>query len=687
MAGRTAQRIFRVSLATAALLVAMPAAAQQLESRRWCSNQGSTFSPDLVIGGCTAVIQSGRETRQNLAIAFANRGFAHYNNKDYDRAIVDSSEAIRLDPKLSSAYNHRGNAYRAKLDYDRALADFTEAIRLDPKSALAYSNRGNVYYDRLDYDRAIADSSEAVRIDPTLTNAYLNRGNAYYVKQDYDRAIINYDQVIKLEPKNETATKYRSLAMSAKADRTAASSDEYDNPQGAYRALTLIGDVFERVRGDYFEKIDDWTIIKGAISKLLAETKPYSSDIDPQTFCGADWISRNGGASDTYEALNCFGAIFERVRSEASGRIANQKIVLSALNGMLDTLDSHSGYIDAKAFREMRVPAPDGFGGIGLAGTMENGLFKAAAPVDETPAHKAGISANDIVTHLDDQPVQGLTLDQVIQKLRGPVNTKIKLTIVREGVNKPVSVSITRIIVSASFVRANAMNDVGYIRIPQFNDQTTTQLREAIISLQSKVSDTRFKGFIIDLRNNPGGPLDQAISVTDAFIERGEIVSTRGRNANESQRFNARPGDLTRAKPIIVLINGGSAGASEIVAGALQDHKRATIIGTRSAGGGTIQTIIPLGGGNGSLRLTTARYFTPAGRSLQKMGISPDIEVIQQEITDVGVANKDDVRLRFYVPPNSSDDRALGFAVDLLRRIRKNVAFPPNPTVAAPAQK
>jgi carboxyl-terminal processing protease len=330
---------------------------------------------------------------------------------------------------------------------------------------------------------------------------------------------------------------------------------------------------------------------------------------------------------------------------------------------------------------------------------MEDGLIKVVAPIDDTPAAKAGIMANDIITKLDDEQVQGLTLNQAVEKMRGPVNTKIKLTIMRKGQSKPVEVTISRDIIRVRAVRSRVEDDVGYIRVTQFNEQTTENLKKALADLQTKVPADKLRGYVIDLRNNPGGLLDQAISVSDAFLERGEIVSTRGRNAEETQRFSARGGDLTKSKPIIVLINGGSASASEIVAGALQDHKRATLIGTRSFGKGSVQTIIPLGAGNGALRLTTARYFTPSGKSIQAKGITPDIEVLQDvpEELKARTDTKGESSLRghlkgegaeqtgsqSYVPPDPKDDKALKMALDLMRGVATNSAFPPNPKRAA----
>src|SRR3954469_21809430 len=320
--------------------------------------------------------------------------------------------------------------------------------------------------------------------------------------------------------------------------------------------------------------------------------------------------------SDTYRQLNLFGDVFERVRSDYVEKPDDGKLVESAISGMLAGLDPHSSYMDAKSFRDMQVQTRGEFGGLGIEVTMEDGLVKVISPIDDTPASKAGIMANDIITNLDDEAVQGLTLNQAVEKMRGPVNTKIRLKIVRKGQDNPIDLAITRDVIRVRSVRSNLNgDDVVYIRVTQFNEQTTEGVRKAVNELTTQTGD-KLKGFVIDLRNNPGGLLDQAISVSDAFLERGEIVSTRGRNAEETQRFNARAGDLTKAKPVLVLVNGGSASASEIVAGALQDHKRATIIGTRSFGKGSVQTIIPLGSGNGALRLTTARYFTPSGRSI-----------------------------------------------------------------------
>ena len=410
--------------------------------------------------------------------------------------------------------------------------------------------------------------------------------------------------------------------------------------------------------------------------------------------------SAKAAAADTYKQINLFGDVFERVRADYVEKPNDSKLIESAVNGMLSGLDPHSSYMDAKSFKDMQIQTRGEFGGLGIEVTMEDGLVKVVAPIDETPAQKAGVMANDVITHLDDEPVQGLTLNQAVEKMRGPVNTKIRLKIMRKGADAPVEIAITRDIIRVRAVRSRPEgDDVGYIRVTQFNEQTSENLKKAISDLGNQINADKLKGYVIDLRNNPGGLLDQAISVSDAFLEKGEIVSTRGRNVEETQRFNARPGDVARAKPVIVLINGGSASASEIVAGALQDHKRATVLGTRSFGKGSVQTIIPLGSGNGALRLTTARYFTPGGRSIQAKGIVPDIEVLQdvpeemrQRTETKGEASlrghlkadgTEETGSQSYVPPDAKDDKALHMALELLRGVKQHSAFPPNPKSVA----
>src|SRR5258707_3543998 len=335
--------------------------------------------------------------------------------------------------------------------------------------------------------------------------------------------------------------------------------------------------------------------------------------------------------ADTYRQLNLFGDIFERVRSHYVEKPDDGKLVEAAVNGMLNGLDPHSSYMDSKSFKDMQIQTRGEFGGLGIEVTMEDGLVKVVAPIDDTPAAKAGTGAGDITTDLEGEPVQGLTLNQAVEKMRGLVNTKVRLKVMRKGNDAPIEVAIMRDNIRVRSVRMKVEgDDIGYVRITQFNEQTSDGLKKAIADITSQVPNEKLRGYVVDLRNNPGGLLDQAISVSDAFLERGEIVSTRGRDPEETQRFNARPGDLTKGKPVIVLINGGSASAPGIVARALQDHKRATLVGTRPFGKGSGQTLIPLGDGNGALRLPTAHYFTAAGRLLQAKGISPDIEVLQE---------------------------------------------------------
>jgi carboxyl-terminal processing protease len=409
-----------------------------------------------------------------------------------------------------------------------------------------------------------------------------------------------------------------------------------------------------------------------------------------------DESSAQAAASDAYRQLSLFGNVFERVRTDYVDKPDDNKLLEWAINGMLAGLDPHSSYMDPKSLRDMQIQTTGKFGGLGIEVTMEDGLIKVVAAIDDTPAHKAGIMSNDIITHIDEEPVQGLTLNQAVEKMRGPANTKIKLKIIRQGQDKPIELTIVRQIITVHSVRARFEgNDVAYLRISAFTEKTTDEIKKALNQLSAQISTKDLKGYVIDLRNNPGGLLDQAISVADAFLETGEIVSTRGRKAEETHRFIARPGDLAKGKPIIVLINGGSASASEIVAGALQDHKRAVIIGTRSFGKGSVQTIIPLGSGNGALRLTTARYFTPSGRSIQAKGITPDIEVLQEVPEEVKARidlggesslrghlkadGKEETGSQSYVPPDPKNDKALNMAVDLMRGAQRNSTFPPRP--------
>jgi carboxyl-terminal processing protease len=334
---------------------------------------------------------------------------------------------------------------------------------------------------------------------------------------------------------------------------------------------------------------------------------------------------------DTFRSLKLFGDVFERVRAEYVEEVSDQTLVESAINGMLSSLDPHSSYLDTDRYRDMQVQTRGEFGGLGIEVTMENGLVKVVSPIDDTPAFKAGIAAGDVITHIDNEPVMGLTLSEAVERMRGPVDSKIDLRVMREGKEEPIEVSLARAVIKISPVRADLKGDVGYVRLTTFNEQTSSAMGDAIDKIKSDAGD-KLRGVVLDLRNNPGGLLDQAVSVSDAFLDKGEIVSTRGRRQDSIQRFNARPGDILDDLPVVVLINGGSASASEIVAGALQDHRRAIVMGTQSFGKGSVQTIMPISG-QGAIRLTTARYYTPAGTSIQAKGITPDIEVHQANVS------------------------------------------------------
>jgi len=330
--------------------------------------------------------------------------------------------------------------------------------------------------------------------------------------------------------------------------------------------------------------------------------------------------------SDTYKQLDLFGEVFSLVRANYVDDINDDSLVESAINGMLTSLDPHSNYLNTKNFNDMKVQTRGEFGGLGIEVSMENGLVKVVSPIDDTPAARAGLKPGDLITHLDGEPVQGLTLPEAVEKMRGPVNSELKLTIRREG-RDPFDVKLVRATIKIQSVRSHLQGDnIGYVRITTFNEQTDVGLSNAIKNLKQQAGN-KLIGVVLDLRNDPGGLLDQAVAVSNAFLDKGEIVSTRGRRSEDAQRYDARAGgDITRGLPVVVLINGGSASASEIVAGALQDHHRAILLGTRSFGKGSVQTIIPLPG-HGAMRLTTARYYTPSGRSIQAKGIDPDIVV------------------------------------------------------------
>ncbi len=339
-------------------------------------------------------------------------------------------------------------------------------------------------------------------------------------------------------------------------------------------------------------------------------------------------VAQEGGRSETYRLLSLFGDVFERVRAEYVEPINERESVEAAINGMLSNLDPHSSFLNAQSFRDMQTQTRGEFGGLGLEVTQENGFVKVISPIDDTPAFRAGVKAGDLIIALDGQTVQGMSLNEAVEKMRGAPRTDIRLTIRREGADQPINLTLTRDIIRIQVVRSRMEgNDVAYVRVTSFNEQTESAMRRAIQQLRSQAGAS-LKGIVLDLRNNPGGLLDQAIQVSDDFLDRGELVSTRARRTEDAQRWNAKPGDITGGLPIVVLINGGSASASEIVAGALQDHQRAILLGQRSFGKGSVQTVMPLAGGNGALRLTTARYYTPSGRSIQGTGIEPDVEVL-----------------------------------------------------------
>jgi carboxyl-terminal processing protease len=394
------------------------------------------------------------------------------------------------------------------------------------------------------------------------------------------------------------------------------------------------------------------------------------------------------GNAETYKLLGLFGDVFDRIRADYVEVPNEQKMIESAINGMLVGLDPHSSYMDADSFKDMSEKTRGEFGGLGIEVTMENGLVKVVAPYDGTPAAKAGIMTNDFIARIDGAEVQGLTLNEAVDKMRGAVGSPVVLTVVREGQAEPLEIKIVRDIIKVESVKFNIENgDIGYIRMSSFTEQSDIGITKAITEMD-KTSGGKIKGYILDLRNNPGGLLSQAVTVSDAFLEKGEVVSTRGRNPEEVERHSAQKGDLTNGKPVVVLINGGSASASEIVAGALQDHKRATIMGTRSFGKGSVQTIIPLGN-EGAIRLTTQRYYTPSGRSIQAKGIDADILIEQPlppELQGKNVSTEGEASLgkhlkneaggeegggsSAYVPQKREEDMQIKAAIDLLNGVK-----------------
>jgi carboxyl-terminal processing protease len=395
--------------------------------------------------------------------------------------------------------------------------------------------------------------------------------------------------------------------------------------------------------------------------------------------------ARGANDASAYGQLDLFSDAFERVRANYVRPVKDSELIDAAIQGMVSNLDPHSSYMDAKMYGDMQITTKGQFGGVGIEVTQdEGGLIKVISPIDGTPASRAGIKTGDRIAGIDGNSIAGLPLNEAIDKMRGAAGSKITLTILREGEKKPFDVTLVRAIVSVDAATYRREGDIGYIRLPGFNEQTAEGLEHAVRDLKKQIGPG-IKGYVLDLRNNPGGLLDQAIQVSDDFLASGEIVSTRGRHPEDTQRYDAKPGDITDAKPVVVLINGGTASASEIVSGALQDHKRATVIGMTSFGKGSVQTIIPLGDGRGALRLTTARYYTPSGHSIQAQGIIPDIQVAQGDEANVPkLARPTEADLRGHLagepipakrinapiikpaPGKKYDDFQLSYALDLL---------------------
>jgi carboxyl-terminal processing protease len=411
--------------------------------------------------------------------------------------------------------------------------------------------------------------------------------------------------------------------------------------------------------------------------------------------------AQGAGEMGAYRQLDLFSDAFERVRANYVRPVQDSELIDAAIQGMVSSLDPHSSYMDAKSYGDMQITTRGQFGGVGIEVTQEDGLIKVISPIDGTPASRAGIKTGDRIAAIDGNSIAGLALNEAIDKMRGPAGSKITLTILRDGEKKPFDVTLTRAIVSVDAATSRREGDIGYVRLPGFNEQTAEGLEKAVRELKKQIGPG-LKGYVLDLRNNPGGLLDQAIQVSDDFLNSGEIVSTRGRHAEDTQRYDAKGGDITDGKPVVVLINGGTASASEIVSGALQDHKRATIIGMTSFGKGSVQTIIPLGEGGGALRLTTARYYTPSGHSIQAQGIIPDIQVAQGDEANVPkIARPSEADLRGHLegeaakkvtapvihpsPGKKYDDFQLSYAEDLLHG-KMTVASANQQAAAQPAQ-
>jgi carboxyl-terminal processing protease len=395
----------------------------------------------------------------------------------------------------------------------------------------------------------------------------------------------------------------------------------------------------------------------GTLASVIATTQ----------FVGPLLAQEDNRPASVYEQLDLFGDIFERIRAQYVEDAEESELIEAAINGMLTSLDPHSAYLAPDDAEEMQVQTRGEFGGLGIEVTQEDGFVKVVSPIDGTPAMEAGIEAGDFITHVDGESVLGLTLDEAVDMMRGPVGSEIVITVVREGEEEPFDVSIIRDTITLTAVRSRLVGDTVVLRVTTFNDQTFPNLQESLADrVEEAGGQEAVNGIVLDLRNNPGGLLTQAIKVSDAFLEAGEIVSTRGRDPADGDRYNATDGDLAEGKPLVVLINGGSASASEIVAGALQDHRRAIVVGTKSFGKGSVQTVMPLRGG-GAMRLTTARYYTPSGRSIQALGVSPDIVVEQPrnrpeadgEDEDSTVLNRSEADLRGRLDNDSLSDEEI----------------------------
>lgn len=400
----------------------------------------------------------------------------------------------------------------------------------------------------------------------------------------------------------------------------------------------------------------------------------------------------SAAGADARAEIARFNTVFQAISDNFVTPPNDTALIEAAVGNMLSSLDPHSSYMNAKAYKAMEIDNRGEFGGLGFEVTMVDGLVKIVAPLDDTPASRGGLLSNDLIVGIDGLPVQGLTLTQAVEKMRGEVNTPVTLTIQRGGLDRPFDLRLVRAVITIQPVKVRTDGgDVGVIKINQFTEKTFDGLRRAIDKVRSEIPDSRLRGYVLDLRNNPGGLLDQSISVSDAFLESGEVVSLRGRRSGDTRSFKARAGDLTSGKPVVVMINGGSASASEIVAGALQDHRRAAVIGTTSFGKGSVQTIFPLSAGNGALRLTTARYYTPAGRSIQALGIVPDIDVKEElppELAKLGLrptggeaalkghltnetSTREEKGSSAYVSPDPAKDTQLIYALNMLRSARQ----------------